>query len=229
MTVPMKYTTIQLGITKTYLIQSEGTVYIDAGVSINPKKFEQKISNIIDDPTKIELIIITHGHFDHIGNLKTLKELSGAKIVIHEKDQRALTGETLLVPPGRTLWGNISKPILNHVLAPFIETEKIQPDIVIKNEQLDLSAYGVPGYVIYTPGHTEGSLSVVIDDDVFVGDLAMNALYLSRKPRPSIFTCDISKLRSSWETLIDRGVKNVYPSHGASFHISKILHEIQIM
>ena len=55
-------------------------------------------------------------------------------------------------------------------------------DLVVEDE-LSLRDHGIPGTVLHTPGHSPGSLSVVLDTgEAFVGDLAMNGPPLTRKP-----------------------------------------------
>jgi len=183
--------------------------------------------------------------------------MTDAKILIHEEDRSGLEGRVISLPPGRTRWGKIGNPIVNNIGVRFIKSELVDADIIlkkrgkignpivnnigvrfIKSELVDadiilkeneynLQDYGIPGSVIHTPGHTEGSLSVLLETgDAIVGDLAMNAFFLCLKPRPSVFTCNSSKLRDSWDNLIMKGAKVIYPGHGGSFPISEIEHEI---
>jgi glyoxylase-like metal-dependent hydrolase (beta-lactamase superfamily II) len=53
--------------------------------------------------------------------------------------------------------------------------------------------------------------------DAFVGDLAMNAFPLRLRPGLPIFAEDVNKVRDSWELLLARGAKKIYPAHGNSF------------
>jgi len=219
---------IGIGLSNSYLIKSEGTILVDGGFPTNQKNLEKIFKKILIDHSTIELIIVTHGHFDHIGNLKTLVDVTGAKILIHEDDRSGLEGRVISVPPGRTLWGKIGRPILNNIGVRFIKSELVDADIILKKNEYNLQGYGIPGSVIHTPGHTEGSLSVLLETgDAIVGDLAMNAFYLCLKPRPSVFTSNISKLRDSWDNLIMKGARMIYPGHGGSFPISEIEHEIK--
>jgi len=214
-------------LTNSYLIKSKGTILVDGGFPTNQKKLEKIFKNILSDPSEIQLIIVTHGHFDHIGNLKTLVDMTDAKILIHEEDRSGLEGRVISLPPGRTLWGKIGNPIVNNIGVRFIKSELVDADIILKENEYNLQDYDIPGSVIHTPGHTEGSLSVLLETgDAIVGDLAMNTFFLCLKPRPSVFTCNSSKLRDSWDNLIMKGARMIYPGHGGSFPISEIEHEI---
>jgi glyoxylase-like metal-dependent hydrolase (beta-lactamase superfamily II) len=77
--------------------------------------------------------------------------------------------------------------------------------------------------VIYTPGHSSGSVSVLLDTgDVFVGDLAMNKFPLRFSPGLPIFAEDWDKVIESWKILLDQGAKTVYPAHGKPFLVDVI-------
>ena len=83
---------------------------------------------------------------------------------------------------------------------------------------LSLFEYGIQGKIINTPGHSSGSVSVLLETgDVFVGDLAMNKFPLRLSPGLPIFAEDLSKLKESWRLLLDQGAKTVYPAHGEPF------------
>ena len=83
---------------------------------------------------------------------------------------------------------------------------------------MSLAGYGIPGKIIYTPGHSVGSVSVLLDSgDAFVGDLAMNAFPLRLSPGLPIFAEDMEKVKASWRRLLGDGAKTVYPAHGKPF------------
>jgi glyoxylase-like metal-dependent hydrolase (beta-lactamase superfamily II) len=91
-------------------------------------------------------------------------------------------------------------------------------DIVLGSDVFDLEEYGIPGRIIPTPGHTPGSVSVLLDSgEAFVGDLAMNKLPLRRTPGLPIFAEDKATVITSWRLLLAEGVRTIYPAHGPSF------------
>jgi glyoxylase-like metal-dependent hydrolase (beta-lactamase superfamily II) len=72
--------------------------------------------------------------------------------------------------------------------------------------------------VIHTPGHSPGFVSVLLKSgEAFVGDLAMNAFPLRRGPGLPIFAEEMSTLKQSWQKLLKRGAKMIYPAHGHRF------------
>lgn len=71
---------------------------------------------------------------------------------------------------------------------------------------------------MYTPGHTMGSVSVLLETgDAFVGDLAMNGFPFRLRPGLTILAEDIQKVKESLRLLLDKGAKTVYPGHGKPF------------
>jgi glyoxylase-like metal-dependent hydrolase (beta-lactamase superfamily II) len=86
------------------------------------------------------------------------------------------------------------------------------------NDDFSLEAYGIPARVIYTPGHTMGSMSVLIESgEAIVGDLAMNMKLLRLSPGMPIFAEDVSLIKPSWKKLLDLGARTIYPAHGRPF------------
>ena len=101
---------------------------------------------------------------------------------------------------------------------PLIQIQATDVDLVIGDQGFSLTEYGIPGEVIYTPGHSPGSVSVLLETgDAFVGDMAMNKFPLRIFPGLPIFAEDIAQVRESWNLLLNAGAKTIYPSHGEPF------------
>lgn len=103
-------------------------------------------------------------------------------------------------------------------LAPERNIPGTPVDIVLTEDGLDLSSYGLAGRIVHTPGHTSGSVSVVLENGAaFVGDLAMSAKFLRLTPGLPIFGDDIATIHQSWQALLDFGAETIYPAHGPVF------------
>jgi glyoxylase-like metal-dependent hydrolase (beta-lactamase superfamily II) len=101
---------------------------------------------------------------------------------------------------------------------PLVHIPSTDVDIILENEEFSLFDFGIPGKVIHTPGHSSGSVSVLLETgDVFVGDLAMNGFPLRLSPGLPIFAEDLQEVKDSWKLLLDKGARMVYPAHGRSF------------
>lgn len=69
-----------------------------------------------------------------------------------------------------------------------------------------------------TPGHTPGSISVLLDTgDAFAGCMTHNNPPFRLKPGLPIFAEDLPRLKESWKRLLEEGVKTIYPGHGNPF------------
>ena len=98
---------------------------------------------------------------------------------------------------------------------------KIHPvkvDIALGDEDFSLIEYGIPGRVIYTPGHSMGSVSILLDSgEAIIGDLAMNHKLLRLTPGLPIFAEDINLVKESWRKLLQENIPLIYPGHGPPF------------
>ena len=213
---------IMLGFDHCYIIRDKGTIMIDGGAPKKLKEFTKAIEEISIKPEDIKLMIMTHGHWDHIGSAKEIKEFTGAKIAMHEQEKEWLEKGLKPLPPGVTLWGSIFKGIMA-MFMPLVKISTTDVDLVMGDEGLPLDEYGIPGKVIYTPGHSPGSVSVLLDTgDAFVGDMAMNKFPLRFGPGMPIFAEDMARLKESWNLLLDAGAKIIYPAHGESLSVDII-------
>ena len=102
-----------------------------------------------------------------------------------------------------------------------------QVDIVLEDEAFSLEGYGISGKILYTPGHSSGSVSVLLETgEAFVGDMAMNKFPLRFSPGMPIYAENWQTLVDSWKALLDEGAKSVYPSHGRPFSVDAIQKEL---
>ncbi|RJR33000.1 MAG: MBL fold metallo-hydrolase [Desulfobacteraceae bacterium] len=215
---------IKLGVDNCYILQDEGTVMIDGGAPNTIKKFKARIEKLKIDPREIQLIILTHGHWDHIGSARDFKALTGARLALHEKEKGWLENSLKPMPPGVSLWGHIFGGIVKAFL-PLVRIPAEKVDVVLDDNDFSLAEYGIHGEVIHTPGHSAGSVSVLLETgDAFVGDMAMNTFPMRFTPGLPIFAENMNILKSSWEKLLDRGAQTVHPAHGSPFPI-KIIRE----
>lgn len=112
---------------------------------------DDRMKELIGD-TDLQYILLTHGHFDHIGGVRDIKKEYGCKVVISSVDAPMLSS------------GKAS-------LAAFCGAEQndTEPDITVQDgDDIELGTLKIK--VLSTPGHTSGSVCYVVGDALFSGD-----------------------------------------------------------
>lgn len=149
-------------------------------------------------PFKTTHILLTHGHFDHIGGVKGLKEATGAQVLIHEAESKWLTDPAL----------NLSEASAAYV--PWLVDGPAPDDFLTPGESLDM--LDAPIQVRFTPGHSPGHVSFVIEGIIIGGDV----LFAGSVGRTDLPGGDPTKLiqsiRTQFMTLPDH--YQVFPGHG---------------
>lgn len=208
---------IRLGLDHCYIIQDEGVMMIDGGAPNQARAFSKALKRASIQPGEVQIIVLTHGHWDHIASANDIKEITGGKIAMHQREKDCLEKSLKPGVPGVTAWGRIVSRI-SAMLLPLIRIPATDVDVILGDEGLSLAEYGIPGKVIHTPGHSMGSVSVLLETgEAFVGDMAVNMFPLSLGPGLPIFAEDLRKLKESWHLLLDEGAETVYPAHGKPF------------
>jgi hydroxyacylglutathione hydrolase len=222
-----KIYSLKLGINRCYFIKEKGCIMIDSGPpkSINTLKKFLGENQIV--PEEIKLVILTHSDFDHCGSANEVRNLTGAKICIHKNDRIKLEQALFSFPSGTTMWGSISHALLAPVLKNIIHLTPVKADIILDDNDFSLKEFGIKGKIIFTPGHTSGSVSVLLETgDAFIGCLAHNNFPFRLSPGLPIYAEDIEKVRESWKRILEWGVKMIYPGHGDPFPVDVIKNKL---
>ena len=200
-----------------YLIKEDGIIMVDACTSNHGKKFLKRLKDLSINPGDISLLLLTHGHIDHIGSASEFKKLTGCKVAINHREKDWVEKALKSVPPGVNLWGKVCAAI-GSVVLPFIKLPSTEVDLVLEDEDYSLEPYGIHGRVIHTPGHTYGSMSLLLDTgDAFVGDLAVNGLPMRIGPGMPEVAESADAVKESWRLILSKGAKKIYPTHGKHF------------
>jgi len=216
---------IHAGICNCYLLRGERTILVDAGAWGGFPSFERAIEHIGVDPHRIELILLTHGHWDHITCLDQIRGMTGAKVAVHFQDQYMIESGEPPFPAGVNGYGRAMSWLSRRLIHPKLP--KIKVDKVIGDEGMSLDEYGIPGRVVHAPGHTKGHTAVLLETgDALVGDMAMNDWYLRLTPGLPVLADDFPALVETWKRIIPMGIKRVYPAHGLDFPVEVLQKEI---
>ena len=186
----LKIYTMTLGAYQTncYLVWREGS---DTCVVIDPGYEPERIlaqTRLLKK--NIEAILLTHGHFDHVGGVKALEEQTGCKVY--------LCPQELSLPEQMTA-------------GPLSYTHTYG-----EGDTLELA--GLTFRVIRTPGHTPGSVCLLVDTVMFSGD----TLFWGSCGRTDFPGGDWTQMLGSLRRLASLpGDYTVYPGHGGATNLEQ--------
>lgn len=169
-----------------YLIDAKRKTLVDVGID------GARVLKSL--PVDLDLIILTHCHYDHIAAVPEVVNATGAKVAMHEEDVQLIRSERLNCS---AMFGRVSP--------------RLAVDILLKDgDTIDLGDISLR--VIHTPGHTPGSICLYNADtlELFTGDTVFEGGSFGRT--------DISgnpeHLVNSLEKLTKLDVTVIYPGHG---------------
>jgi hydroxyacylglutathione hydrolase len=220
-----KYKLHRIGLVNVscYLIYRPGeAILIDCGNSGSEVKILDKFKDLGLEPGMLKLLILTHEHFDHAGSARSLKELTGCRIMIHRLAAQRLRQGLSPIPPG-TRWKAKLLVAVGRIFArKLMNYPGVEPDL-LADDLFDLESSGFPGRVIHTPGHTLGSTVVLMEGgELIAGDTLFG---LENKQHFPPFAEDLPMLLRSWGMIRGLQVKTIYPAHGHSFSFDSFLSE----
>jgi glyoxylase-like metal-dependent hydrolase (beta-lactamase superfamily II) len=168
-----------------YLVENgDKLILIDTGLPRSDKKIVKAIEDLGRKPADVSTIVITHFHVDHVGSLRKMKELTGAKVAVHEADADYVDGKRSPPKP---------KNLMMKALSSVVKAAPVDVELRLKEGDK------VGGLVvIHTPGHSEGSISLLdtARKVMFVGD-AVRFVDGEVQGPPPRFTPDPAKAKES--------------------------------
>ncbi|CAM5266672.1 MBL fold metallo-hydrolase [Streptomyces avidinii] len=139
---------------------------IDAGHAGSAAEIERAIRSLGAAPERLERIVLTHCHRDHVGAAAELAARWGAQVLAHRLDAPVIRGE---LP--------VSEPVLLDWEVPLYEQGLTVPEapptrVDRELEDGDALGFGDGAYVVHAPGHTDGSIGIHLPRHgvLFAGD-----------------------------------------------------------
>lgn len=217
---------LPFGMVNAHLILgSNGCIIVDTGLPGSESKIEKALKQQKLSFKEIKLIVITHAHMDHAGSAARLRELSGAPILAHKGDVKHYSQEATMTfcPTG---WFGRLVLKTGFPLQPYTG---FKPDILLSDDEvMDLNKFGIPGFVMHSPGHTVGSISLELStNDALVGDLIASGILIgglvrtSHSMRPP-FEDDPRTVGLALQHLLNCGMERFYLGHGGPLNAREV-------
>lgn len=184
----------------SYILADEETksaIAIDPGLN-----YDSIIYTLKEQGFNLKAILLTHGHCDHIADVKRLKATTQAEVYVHIKDNELLMNSTL-----------------NHSKSMGLGIIEFKGDILIKDGFI-IEIDSLKFQVLHTPGHTKGGICYLIDNYLFTGD----TLFAGSMGRTDLYGGSETQIMNSLLRLGSLDPKLViFPGHGPKSTIGEEL------
>ncbi len=210
-----------------YLIHTaEGITLIDAGLPRMWPLLEQALESVGATASDVSAVVLTHGHFDHVGMAARLIDAHGARVKVHP-DDRDLARHPYRYAHEDPRWPYplrypAAVPLLARMTAAgALSVKGIDAEPVVRpGEAVDLPGNPV---AIASPGHTAGHCGFFLPDSgvLFTGDALVTLDPYSGRTGPRLVaraaTADVAEDRRGLANLADTDARLVLPGHGLPF------------
>ncbi|MBC2582265.1 MBL fold metallo-hydrolase [Clostridium sp. DJ247] len=192
---------------------SNGDKYllIDTGRKNKWKQLKNELDKIGVNESSLKALILTHTHFDHAESSYSIKENYKTKLIVHKSEGDLVKyGNNPVIRGTNPITGFITG-MLGEKLREFYKYKPAGYDIAV-DDNFNLVELGFNAYIIHTPGHSSGSISVIIDNEIAIVGDAMFGVFKGSVFPP--YAEDTAAMVSSWKKLLDTGCSLFIPAHG---------------
>ena len=231
---------IKIGVNNLYLFKNKNNEYLlmDTGINVKKEKILKRIIQKIGEVNKIKVIVLSHSHADHVGNLKILiDEIGDVRVIAHKNSENILETGKSVIPNGfYPFTEKVSKKLKskkNFSKNIFSKLEKTDMEKVIfidflQQEKILLSEYGFGNMeIIETKGHSNDSVSVAVFDEknnekyLFCGDMIQNLCF--KFPLIPLFGENKEELIESWKKIVLNGYDKIFPATGKEVTVRDLI------
>ena len=184
--------------TNCYILRTEQ----GNGVLIDPGADSDRILQTLrDNDIALKLILLTHGHFDHIGALREVYHATDAKLVVSAQDAELLTD------PVKNVGARFTADTDRYQLSDIPIARQVVHGDTITLDELSFTVFA-------TPGHTIGSVVYILGDVLFTGDTLFQGSIGIVTHYGGDLNTELASVRRFADELT--GDYTIYPGHGPS-------------
>lgn len=213
------------GSVNCYMVQTDtGFILVDTGSPSNTQELESKLDRLGCKSGNLHLILLTHGDFDHSGNAAYLRNKFKTKIAMHGEDSPIVERGDMFLTRNQ---GNFIQSWIVKTMFGFGKSRRFFPDLEL-SDGFDLGEYGLKAEVIHIPGHSKGSIGILIADGMLLcGDL-FESTGGSENPKLNSLMDDLEAANRSIDKLNNLKINTVYPGHGQPFTMNTFLARLNL-
>ncbi len=196
-----------------FVVQNKkACILVDTSVSKYWNELADALDNFVHQGCIFTGLVITHSHFDHVINAHLAKQKYKMKLYIREEESEFLCkGYSSDIRGTNAVLRRITS-VFQKQIQFFCRYKAVEPDISVSEDKFSLDSLGINAYLLHTPGHSTGSMSIIIDDEIaIVGDTMLGTSPERLYPP---FAADPKLLFKSWGKLINTNCRLFMPSHG---------------
>ncbi len=204
----------------TYLVEApKGLILVDTGLPGTEKRILNVLERLGKSVENVKLVLITHRHMDHIGSIAAIKHVfPNAKLASHPFEKPYIAGTLLAsTPPAWSFTGRALRRVENFAgwMMKLLRLVKYRPIYVDKpaDDESVLQDTGLDGSVVWTPGHTKGSISLFLNrtKTAIVGDLLRTKH--GKLVEPALMESP-AQTGASVHRILDLQPETICPGHG---------------
>jgi hydroxyacylglutathione hydrolase len=201
---------ILAGRSNVFLVTKDGkNILVDTSPAYRWNSLRRRLGRL--KISRLDYLVLTHTHFDHAANANKVGQTYGAKVLVNERESGFLeAGDNVLIKGTNPLTAMLVNLFAKRLLSrkryePCKADIKIDLTYSFNNEGLNI-------YLVHSPGHTIGSMSLIVDDEIaIVGDAMFGVFPWSVMPP---FAENAPLMLKSWDILLATKCKLFLPSHG---------------
>lgn len=196
--------------TNMYLVrQGHNSILVDTARYYRYKAAKATLENILGDE-KLDYLFLSHTHYDHAENAWRYKQEFGCKIIVDEREREYLEKGRSPLPKGTNALARFVV-FLGKNFTNISRYSPVNADIPI-DDIYELKTATEPVRILRTPGHSIGSVSLILENEIAIVGDAMFRVFNENIFPP--FANDIPQLLNSWEKLLKTDCSIFLPGHG---------------